>query len=71
MDATLAYEKLYDTLTKESLNKAIKQASSNAQTSSLEGFHSVINHFAPKMYAFSYLGMLSRYKHPFLLREIT
>lgn len=64
MDATLigseAYEKLYDNLTKESLNKAIKQASSNAQTSCLEGFHSVVNQFAPKMYAFSYLGMLSR-----------
>ncbi|KAK3744265.1 hypothetical protein QZH41_019935 [Actinostola sp. cb2023] len=55
-----AYWKLYDALTQTSLVKAMKQASPVAQTSSLEGYHSVINQFAPKMLAFSYLGMLSR-----------
>ena len=39
------------------LVKGIKQASPFAQTSCLEGFHSVLNHFSPKMIAFSYAGM--------------
>ncbi|XP_068712766.1 uncharacterized protein [Montipora foliosa] len=55
-----AYGKLVDELNKPSLTKAIKKTSSNGQTSSLEGYHSVINQFAPKMLAYSYLGMLSR-----------
>ena len=36
-------------------------ASSVEETISLEGYHSVLNQFAPKMFAFSYLVMLSRY----------
>ena len=54
------YEKVYAALTKSSLIKGIKQASPEAQTSCLEGFHSVINQFAPKMIAYSYVGMFCR-----------
>ena len=49
----------------------IKQASPKEQTSCLEGFHSALNQFAPKMVAYSYVGMFCRYgdlilKHIFL-----
>lgn len=55
-----AHEKLTEALEKPSLIKGVKQASPEAQTSCLEGYHSVVNQFAPKMFAYSYLGMLSR-----------
>ncbi|KAK3739212.1 hypothetical protein QZH41_018866 [Actinostola sp. cb2023] len=54
------YGKLVDALTNPILTKAITKASSIGQTSCLEGYHSVINQFAPKMLAFSYRGMLGR-----------
>lgn len=57
------YEKLFSTLTKKNLKKGIMKASHMAQTSCLEGFHSVLNHFAPKMVAFTYPGMVTRYSH--------
>ena len=54
---TVVYDKLYAALTNNALVKEIKQASPLAQTSCLEGFHSVLNHFVPKMIAYSYIGM--------------
>ena len=50
-------------LTAESLKKGIMQASPLAQTDCLEGFHSVLNLFAPKLIAYSYIGMYCRYFH--------
>lgn len=61
LSASEAYEKLSAALSKNSLTKAIKKASSVEHTSALERHHSVINQFAPKMYAFSYLGMFCGY----------
>ena len=54
---TSVYDKLGETLTENSLVKGIKQASPFSQTSSLEGFHSALNYFAPKIIAYSYVGM--------------
>lgn len=44
----------------KNLCKAIRRLSPVHQTSSLESFHSVLNHFAPKMQAFYYPIMNSR-----------
>lgn len=57
---SIAYEKLCAALTNNSLMKGIKQASPFAQTSCLEGFHSLLNQFAPKMITYSYIGMYCR-----------
>jgi len=57
----VVYEKLCSALTNNSLVKGIKQASPFAQTSCLEGFHSLLNQFAPKMVAYSYAGMYCRH----------
>jgi len=48
--------------------KGIKQASPFAQTSCLEGFHSLLNQFALKMIAYSYVGMYCRYSSSFCLQ---
>ncbi|XP_073256636.1 uncharacterized protein [Porites lutea] len=56
-----AYERLCKVLTTNSLKKGIQQASPIDQTDCLEGFHSVLNQFAPKMIAYSYVGMLCRH----------
>ena len=60
---SIAYEKMVGALTKKSLMNGIKQASPIGQTSCLEGFHSVLNQFSPKMIGYSYPGMLIRYGH--------
>ena len=57
----MVYERLCEALTNKALIRGIKQASPLAQTSCLEGFHSVLNHFAPKMIAYSYADMYCRY----------
>ena len=47
---TTAYAKLSELLTKKSLLKDICQMSGEFTTSSLESFHSVLNHFAPQTF---------------------
>ncbi|CAB4006731.1 uncharacterized protein LOC111334905 [Paramuricea clavata] len=54
------YEKLVANLSKTSLLNGIKNASPIAQTSCLEGYHSVVNQFTPKMLAYSHTGILCR-----------
>ena len=60
---TKSSEKLTPLLTNASLIKDIGRLCPSYQTSSLESYHSVINQFAPKSTAFSYLGMKCRYIH--------
>ena len=52
---------LTEILTSNYLLKDIRGMSGAHTTSALESFHSVLNHFAPKLLAFSYYGMMSRY----------
>ncbi|XP_070545916.1 uncharacterized protein [Ptychodera flava] len=52
--------KLENLLTSKALLKDIGKLSAHYQTSSLEAFHSLLLHFAPKHTAFSNLGMQSR-----------
>ena len=54
------YEKVKKALTADSLKRGIMQASPSAQTDCLEGFYSVLNLFAPKIIAYSYIGMYCR-----------
>ena len=57
---TKAYESLSNILTKNLLLKDIKQMSTSHQTSKLEAYHAVLNHYAPKLTAHSYHGMYCR-----------
>jgi hypothetical protein len=58
---TKASEKIIEAVTNKRLCNNIVKLSTYHQTSYLESFHSLINHFAPKQYAFSYKSMLARY----------
>lgn len=60
ISASEEYEKLCKILQKKNITSAVKKASPVGQTSCLEGYHSVVNQFAPKMLSFSYTGMLAR-----------
>ncbi|XP_046864281.1 uncharacterized protein LOC124458281 [Xenia sp. Carnegie-2017] len=61
LEGSVAHEKLSAKLLNPQLMKSIHQASPVAQTSCLEGFLSVLNHFAPKMIHYSYVGMYCRH----------
>ena len=58
---SIAYEKMCSALRNKRLKKGIMKASPIKQTSCLEGFHSVLNQFSPKMIGYSYRGMFCRY----------
>ena len=55
-----AFELLYDVMSDKQQLEDIPKLSPLKQTSSLQSYHSVINHFAPKLMAFSYVGMHCR-----------
>ena len=57
-------------LTNKRLKKGIMKASPIEQTSCLEGFHSVLNQFSPKMIGYSYRGMFCRYVQYFAYTHI-
>ena len=57
---TKVCEKLQDLVSPRQMKKDIPKLSTGPQTAGLEGFHAIVNHFAPKMIGFSYHGMLSR-----------
>ncbi|XP_060077692.1 uncharacterized protein LOC132557213 [Ylistrum balloti] len=58
--ATKVSERLDDVILSNQMKKDIPMLSTGQQTSSIEAYHSVINHFAPKMIGFSYHGMICR-----------
>lgn len=57
---SLAAVKLENIIMRTALLKDVRQLSPQHQTFSLEAYHSLILHFAPKHTGFSYLGMYSR-----------
>lgn len=58
---TKAYDKLHKLLTNTRMVNDVKKMSPDAQTSCLEGFHSTLNHWHPKMVCFSWLGTFCRH----------
>ena len=53
-------EKVVKIITSPYLRTDVKKMSPAVQTSSVEAFHSVVNHFAPKMLSFTHEGMSCR-----------
>ena len=60
ISGTRAYDKLEVIIMKKSILNDVKKLSPDAQTSSLEGFHSTLNQWHPKMLCFSWLGTYCR-----------
>jgi hypothetical protein len=58
--ATEEYDKVVKVLLRKDLLKSIEKLSPGGQTSGLEGYHSAVIHFAPKMYHFGYNGIMTR-----------
>ena len=48
-------------MTNRSLCKDIVKLSGGHQTFRIEAFHNLVNHFAPKMHAFTFTGMWCRF----------
>ena len=59
-EGTQTYDTLQSILTNSNILKDIKKLSSDAQKSCIEGFHSLLNHWHPKMTHFSWLGTKCR-----------
>lgn len=57
---TTAYELICDVVESPRRIKDIRQLSPVGQTSSLESYHSIVNHFAPKMIHFHHAAMRTR-----------
>ncbi|CAL9703822.1 unnamed protein product [Knipowitschia caucasica] len=57
-----AYTRLIETVFTNNVIKDIRQLSPNSVTSGVKSFHSLLNHFAPKMLHFSYHGIEARYR---------
>ena len=57
---TKAGHKIEAIVTRRNLLKDVGKLSVKHQTANLDSFHSVLNHFSPKMKGFSYRGMVCR-----------
>ncbi|XP_070208333.1 uncharacterized protein [Littorina saxatilis] len=58
-EGTKVSVKLLEILQSKQLLKDIGMLATGPQTAALESFHAVLNHFAPKLVAFSYDGMIT------------
>ena len=60
ISGTNVYNKMKQVLMNTRLLNDVKRLSGEDQTSCLEGFHSTLNQFHPKMICFSWLGTYCR-----------